>query len=651
MCGIAGWIDLAGERQPDERLVRAMAEAIRHRGPDGEGFHFAPGVGLAHRRLAIIDLSTGDQPMFNATRSVVIVFNGEIYNYRELRRELEARGRRFVTNSDTEVIVQSWEQWREGALERLRGQFAFALWDRDERALLLARDRLGEKPLYYAELADRSLVFGSELKALLTNPNVAREIDPCAVEEYFGLGYIVEPRTIYRSVKRLPAGSYLLLRRGQAIREPKAYWDVTPRTEGGSADHLQELLTERLAAATKAQLVADVPIGAFLSGGTDSSATTAFMAMASADPIRCFTIGFSDKRFDETHYARAVAERYGARHDVEVATEEDLASVGLLAGIFDEPFGDSSALPTYLLCRLAARHVKVALSGDGGDELFAGYRRYAFHLREESVRRALPGAARRILFGLPARIYPQLDWAPRALRARHTLEELGADSAEGYFMNVSVTEDRDRSALFAGSLRAKLGDYRASDVIRQVMARAPSDDPLTIAQYADVKTWLPGDILTKVDRASMASSLEVRVPMLDHDFVDFALGLSEGLKMAGGEGKAIFKRALEPLLPNDILYRPKQGFSVPLADWFRGNFGRGFETTLGRSSRAELAEFVDIKTVESLLSAHRRGARDHSRTLWLVWMFERFLAVTHRQATPQAGEAANDRSELALMTS
>ncbi|HWU25790.1 MAG TPA: asparagine synthase (glutamine-hydrolyzing), partial [Rhizomicrobium sp.] len=427
MCGIAGCFDLAGERQPDEPILRAMTNALRHRGPDGEGFHLAPGVGLGHRRLAIIDLSTGDQPMFSATRSVAIVFNGEIFNYRELRLELEARGRRFATNSDTEVIIQSWEEWREASLDKLRGQFAFALWDRNERALFLARDRLGEKPLYYAELADRTLIFGSELKALLANPHLVRDIDPCAVEEYFGLGYIVEPRTIYRSVKRLPAASYLLVRRGGPLCAPKPYWDATPRTETGNPKALQDLLIDRLAAATKAQLVADVPVGAFLSGGTDSSATTALMAKASAGPIHCFTIGFEDKRFDETGYARTVAQRYRAHHNIEIATADDLASVELLAGIFDEPFGDSSALPAYLLSRLAAQHVKVALSGDGGDELFAGYRRYAFHAREELIRRAVPGLARRLLFAIPARIYPQIDWAPRALRARHTLEELGAD--------------------------------------------------------------------------------------------------------------------------------------------------------------------------------------------------------------------------------
>jgi len=644
MCGIAGWFDLSGERPPQTRLVEAMTGAIAHRGPDGDGFHFAPGVGLGHRRLAIIDLNTGAQPMYNASRTVCIVFNGEIYNYRELRSELEARGRRFVTSSDTEVVIQSWEEWRENCLSRLRGMFALALYDQNSGTLFLARDRLGEKPLYYAETPDGSLIFGSELKALLVHPALRRDIDPCAVEEYFALGYIAEPRTIYRTVKRLAAGSCLLAQHGHALAAPNTYWDPTPKPVHARAAELADTLFEKLGAATKAQLVADVPVGAFLSGGVDSSGTTALMAKASTDPIHCFTIGFEDPRFDETRYARMVAERYGAHHEIGIATADDLESVHLLAGIFDEPFGDSSALPTYLLARLAARRVKVALSGDGGDELFAGYRRYGFHVREEAVRRILPASARALLFGFPARVYPQLDWAPRAFRARHTLEELGADTADGYFMNVSVIEDRDRFALYAKPMRDRLGGYRASDVIRSWMTRAPTRDALTIAQYVDVKTWLPSDILTKVDRTAMASSLEVRVPMLDHDFVDWALGLPESVKLSGGEGKAIFKRALERLLPKEVLYRPKQGFSVPLADWFRGSFGRAFETVLGGSANSELAEFVDLGVVKNLLAQHRSGTRDHSRTLWLVWMFERFLTETHARLPEPLPESTNQES-------
>jgi asparagine synthase (glutamine-hydrolysing) len=443
------------------------------------------------------------------------------------------------------------------------------------------------------------------------------------------LGYIAEPRTIYRSVKRLAPGTYLLARKGRELATPKAYWDATAKPVSGGAKQLEDSLVEKLGAATKAQLVADVPVGAFLSGGTDSSATAALMAKASPEPIHCFTIGFEDKRFDETRYARMVAERYGARHEVDIATSGDLDSVHLLARIFDEPFGDSSALPTYLLARMAAKRVKVALSGDGGDELFAGYRRYAFHVREEAVRRFLPAPIRSALFGIPARIYPQLDWAPRFLRARHTLEELGAGTADGFFMNLSVIEDRDRLALYAKPMRDGLGDYRASDLIKSWMAKAPTTDPLASAQYVDVKTWLPGDILTKVDRAAMASGLEVRVPMLDHDFVDWALGLPESVKLAGGEGKVVFKRALERLVPREVLYRPKQGFSVPLADWFRGDFGLAFDGAVKRSAGTELPQFVNIKTVQALLDQHRRGSRDNSRTLWLVWMFERFLSEVH----------------------
>jgi asparagine synthase (glutamine-hydrolysing) len=601
-----------------------MANAIAHRGPDGDGFYFAPGIGFGHRRLAIIDLVSGDQPMFNADRTVCIIFNGEIYNFRDLRRELEARGRRFVTNSDTEVIIQAWDEWREGCLDRLRGMFALALWDARDKTLLLARDRLGEKPLYYSVLPDQTLIFGSEIKALLVGGDIETDLDPCAIEEFFALGYIAEPRSIYRNILQLPAGSCLIAKRHRSP-ELRQYWEPQPRPESGTEEQLADSLISRLGRAVKSQLVADVPIGAFLSGGVDSSGTMATMALSVADPIRCFTIGFDDAEFDEASYASLVAQRYGARHDVEIASATDFDVVNRLPTIFDQPFGDSSAFPAYLLARLARRHVTVALSGDAGDELFAGYRRYAFHAREQRVRQLLPSWLRSSTFGVMAGLYPQLDWAPRTFRAKHTFEELGSDEAGGYFLNVSVLTDRDRKHLFAPSLRTALKRYNAREVIDRHMRNAPRDDVTTTAQYIDLKTWLPGDILTKVDRTAMASSLEVRVPMLDHDFVDWALGLPTSLKSSNGQGKYLLKRAFERLAPKEVLYRPKQGFSVPLARWFRGPLGKQFEHDLAACRRAWVAEFLDLPAVERLLWQHRSGLRDHSRALWLTWMFQKFL--------------------------
>ena len=629
MCGISGWFDTKGERPPDRSLIKIMTDAIRHRGPDGEGFHYGAGIGLGHRRLAIIDLATGAQPMFNTSGTVVIVFNGEIYNFRELRQQLVALGHRFDTASDTEVIIHAWEEWRENCLERLAGMFAFAIWDEPERTLFLARDRLGEKPLYYAMLPDETLIFGSELKALLVNPHLARRIDPCAIEEFFALGYIAEPRTIYEGVFKLPAGACLTLTRG---RKPllRSYWDPKPvPSAGGDAGAIADELIDRLGAAVKSQLVSDVPVGAFLSGGVDSSGTMALMAKATPAPIRCFTIGFDDPVFDETNHAAAVAKRYGANHIIERMTGAETGLVGRLPRIFDEPFGDSSALPSFYLMQLARKHVTVALSGDAGDELFAGYRRYAFHAREERLRDIFPTWIRGPLLGLLGRLYPQLDWAPRALRARHTFRELSLDSAMGYFWNLSVTDDETRGRLFSPLLRGRLQGYHASDVVYRHWKQAPDDDPVAIAQYVDLRTWLPGDILTKVDRTAMACSLEVRVPMLDHRFVEWALSLPSAMKIAHGEGKFILKRAFERLVPRQVLYRPKQGFSVPLAAWFRGPFGESFRQEVTGKAGLVASGYFDGAAIDRLAEQHRSGLRDHSRVLWLLWMFQSFFKHVH----------------------
>lgn len=630
MCGITGWFDTRGEKPADRALIKRMTDAIAHRGPDGEGFHFAPGIGLGHRRLAIIDLATGDQPMFNRSKSIAIVFNGEIYNFRELRQELAGRGYCFDTASDTEVIIHAWEEWGESCVEHLTGMFAFAVWDASRQVLFLARDRLGEKPLYYSFLPDGALIFGSELKALLAHPSLPRRIDPCAVEEFFALGYIAEPRTIYEGVLKLSAGASLTINRGQT-HHIRCYWRPNPAggTDRGQIEGVANELIGRLAASVKSQLVADVPVGAFLSGGVDSSGTTALMARATDGPIHCFTIGFDDLRFDETRYASRVAERYSAKHVIGRMAGTETDFVPILARIFDEPFGDSSALPSCFLARLASRYVKVALSGDAGDELFAGYRRYVFHAREERLRHILPAWLRQPLFATLGEIYPQLDWAPRTFRARHTFRELSLDSALGYFWSLSVTDDDMRATLFSGDLRSALQGYRASEVMHRYWNEAPDRDPVATAQYVDLKTWLPGDILTKVDRTAMAFGLEVRVPMLDHHFVEWALALPRAMKLAGGEGKVILKRAFDRLVPREILYRAKQGFSPPLAAWFRGALGDSFQREITRDCRLAESGFFDVPLIHRTLDEHRSGLRDHSRVLWLLWMFQRFLVDVH----------------------
>jgi len=634
VCGIVGWFDLKGHRPADRALVCAMSDAIRHRGPDGDGHHFEPGLGLGHRRLAVIDLVTGDQPMLSSDKSICLIFNGEIFNFRELRKELEQRGHTFATQSDTEVVLESWLEWGRDCVSHLTGQFAFALWDRRDETLFLARDRLGEKPLYYATLADQTLIFASELKALRVHPGLDRTIDPCAVEEFFALGYIAEPRTIYSAVHQLPAGTTLTLTHGQKA-EMRSYWDPAPAViDSSELANLDEALLDRLGRIVKSQLVADVPVGAFLSGGVDSSGTMALMARAAQDPITAFTIGFNDPAFDETAYASAVANHYGSRHVIARMQGDELNLVENLPAIFDEPFGDSSALPSYRLMQLARESVTVALSGDGGDELFAGYRRYGFHAREESIRRWLPAAVRQPLFGTLADLYPQLDRAPRFLRARNTFRELSSDSTTGYFWNLSVVDDDTRKALFSTDLARSLGGYHAVDVVARHAKTAPTDDPITMAQYIDLKSWLPSDILTKVDRTAMANSLEVRVPMLDHTFVNWALGLPSAVNRRGSEGKILLKRAFARLVPNKVLDRPKQGFSVPLARWFRGIMGEHLDQKLSSKNGLASAGYLNPGTIHKLIADHQSGRADHSRALWLIWMFEEFMEAENGAALP-----------------
>ncbi len=625
MCGIVGIFDATGEREIDRDLLGRMNESQFHRGPDEGGLHVEPGLGFGHRRLSIIDLSSGQQPLFNRDGTVVVTYNGEIYNFRELRGELEALGYRFETHCDTEVIVYAWEAWGEACVERFRGMFAFGLWDRPRRTLFLARDRLGVKPLYYAALPDGRWVFGSELKSLMVHPDLPRRIDPAAVEDYFAYGYVPDPKTIYRDVRKLPPGYRLTLRRGEPLAEPSAYWDVPfAIREGVDTSRVQEELIERLREAVNIRLVADVPLGAFLSGGVDSSAVVAMMAGLSADPVNTCSISFGDPAFNESRYAAEVAERYHTRHRVEQVDPDDFSLIDRLAGLYDEPYADSSALPTYRVCELARKEVTVALSGDGGDETWAGYRRYRWHGYEERIRSLLPLGFRRPVFGALGGIYPKADWAPKILRAKSTLEALARDSVEGYFHSVSLLSDPMRERIFSTGFKRELQGYRAVEVLRQWAERAPTQHPLSLVQYLDLKTYLPGDILTKVDRASMAHALEVRVPLLDHKLVEWVSGLPPDLKLRGREGKFLFKKALEPYLSNEILYRPKMGFSIPLANWFRGPLKRKLRDAVLSPAMAESGCF-DMDYLRAMLDQHQAGTRDHSAGLWSLLMYESFL--------------------------
>jgi asparagine synthase (glutamine-hydrolysing) len=625
MCGIVGIFDVSGKRGIARELVTRMNDSLSHRGPDADGFHFEPGLGLGHRRLSIIDLSTGDQPLFNEDGSVVVMYNGEIYNYRELIPELVRRGHTFKTKSDTEVVVHGWEEWGEDCVTRFRGMFAFALWDRNRDTLFLARDRLGVKPLYYARLGDGTLIFGSELKSLMVHPGFKREIEPRAVEDYLAYGYVPDPHTIFATASKLPPGCTLTVRRGRAFPEPREYWDIPFQPRSAlSPDEAQGQLIERLRDAVDSRMIADVPLGAFLSGGVDSSAVVAMMAGSSSEPVNTCSISFGDPAYNEAVYAKAVAERYHTNHRVEQVDPDDFSLLDTLADVYDEPFADSSAIPTYRLCQLARRSVKVALSGDGGDENFAGYRRYRWHVYEERMRSVLPHSVRAPVFGLLGNLYPKADWAPKVFRAKSTLEALARGSVEGYFHSVSVMGDPLRNRLLSDSFRRKLQGYRAVEVLRRHAARAPKDEPLSFVQYLDMKTYLVGDILTKVDRASMANSLEVREPLLDHRLMEWLSTLPPALKLRGREGKYLFKKALEPHLPNEILYRPKMGFAVPLASWFRGPLKARVEAAVLGPVLADSGYF-NPRFLREMVDEHRSGARDYSVPLWSLLMFEAFL--------------------------
>jgi asparagine synthase (glutamine-hydrolysing) len=626
MCGIVGIIDVSSRRAIPRDLVARMNETQFHRGPDEDGFYFEPGLGLGHRRLSIIDLSTGQQPLFNEDGSVAVVFNGEIYNYQQLIPELARLGHVFRTKSDTEVIVHAWEQWGEDCVKRFRGMFAFALWDRNLETLFLARDRLGVKPLYYAPLGDGMLIFGSELKSLLVHPGLKREIEPRAVEDYLAYGYVPEPRTIFAGALKLPPGCTLSVRRGAAgLPAPREYWDVpfkpgSPLTPAAA----QEELILRLRDAVEVRLIAEVPLGAFLSGGVDSSAVVAMMAQCSDGPVNTCSISFGDPAFNEAAYAQKVADRYHTRHRVERVDTDDFGLLDRLADVYDEPFADSSAIPTYRLCELARKSVTVALSGDGGDENFAGYRRYRWHVYEERMRAVLPLSVRAPVFGLLGNLYPKADWAPKVLRAKSTLEALARNSVEGYFHSVSVMSDAMRHRLLSDSFKSELQGYSAIEVLQRHARKAPANEPLSLVQYLDMKTYLVGDILTKVDRASMAHSLEVREPLLDHPLMEWLSGLPPSLKLRGREGKHLFKKALEPYLPNEILYRPKMGFSVPLASWLRGPLRqRVKEAMLGPVLMD--SGYFNPKFLREMVDQHQSGVRDYGVSIWSLLMFEAFL--------------------------
>ncbi len=625
MCGLTGLFDCRTDRHFDDALIQAMTDAVAHRGPDGQGVHNEPGIALGHRRLAFIDLAGGIQPMQTADKALTIVFNGEIYNFPDLMAELKAQGAQFQTRSDTEVLLHGWRHWGTGLFCRLRGMFAFALWDAPQQTLVLVRDRFGKKPMHYAALPDGRLVFGSEIKALLKVPGLDRTLDLEAAEDFFTYGYIQDPKTIYAAIRKLPAAHALIARRGRPF-ELLRYWNLLDNmADRNSSGQPAREMVDALRHAVKLRLISDVEVGALLSGGVDSSAVVSLMAGLQEAPVSTFSIGFAERDYDESAYAEAVSRRYHTSHHTRIVDPNDFSLLPRLPGIYDEPFGDISALPTFAVCKLAVQTVKAALTGDGGDEVLAGYRRYAFFDAQMRARRWLPDGVRQPLFSLLADIYPHGSWLPRTLRAKATFRELSLSPADAYLRMVSALPTETRLQFLSRDFRASLKGYDSGEVVRRHFNVAAPLDVLQRAQYTDIMTYLPGDILTKVDRASMANSLELRAPFLDQELSSWAFALPDALKLQRGKGgKAILKKAMEEFLPHDLLYRPKKGFTVPVAEWFRGALSENVRA-LAHGSRLRESGYFNPRAIEEMAQAHIAGRRDYSKPLWLLWVFDSFL--------------------------
>ncbi len=596
----------------DAGRARAMAASLAHRGPDGEGVFVEEGAALAHRRLSIIDLEGGKQPMTNEDGSLVIVFNGEIYNFLELRPGLERAGHAFRTRSDTEVLLHLYEELGEAMTERLNGMFAFAIWDRRKRELFLARDRFGKKPLYYLEdQGPYRFAFASEAKALLALPETGRAPDAASVAGFLAFGYVPEPRSIFGGIRKLPAGSSLLVRDAD-LRE-RRYWRLEFGERAQEWEETSAQIDSLASDAVRLRLVSDVPLGAFLSGGVDSSAVVAYMARHAPGRVRTFSIGFDERDYDETRYARMVAELYGTEHQQQTVRPQIGEMLDVLAHHFDEPFGDASAIPSLYLARMTRQHVTVALSGDGADEVFAGYRRYRHALIEERIRRKFPDWFRRTFFRAAGRIYPKFDYLPQVFRAKSLLTNLSFDLADAYFNSLTVFRDGELERIQHPELRGAMAGHDARAEYRERFLRHRELAPLEQLQAVDVETYLPGDILVKADRATMAWSLESRSPWLDYRVAELAARLPCGWKVSGGSGKFIFKKTVEPLVPGEILWRPKMGFVMPLKEWFRGELRPVFEREVLEGSDSGL---IDRKEAGRLLEEHVSGRRNRDRWLW-----------------------------------
>lgn len=612
MCGITGIVNINKDETAAKHILQKMCAAIKHRGPDEGGEWTHKNIGLAMRRLKIIDMVSGSQPMHNEDKTVWLVFNGEIYNYQELRNDLQKKGHLFATNSDTETIIHLYEEYGENCVDYLRGMFAFAIYDLNNETLFLARDRLGIKPLFYMETG-KSFLFGSEIKCLFKHPQMNCSIYHPALVTYFAYGYVPDPDTMIEKVKKLPPGHILTCKHGKI--NIKQYWDVTfNHSKIYSEDYYIEKILYHLNESVRLRLVSDVPLGAFLSGGIDSSMVVALMAKNMDEPVKTFSIGFENQAYNELEYARMVSKEYGTDHHEEIVKPDAESVINDLIYQFDEPFADSSAIPTYYVSKMTRKHVTVSLSGDGGDELFAGYDRY-FPGSLFKAANNIPHIIRKILFLKSASILPE--WFPGI----NTLRHLSCNENERYLRSISKGISTTHDSVFSHDLREKLANTDPSPVMLEYLDKYSGSNMLTKQQYLDIKTYLPGDILTKVDRMSMLVSLEARVPFLDHKLVEFAASIPPNVLIKNNDPKYLLKKVAERLLPKQVIYRPKMGFAVPIADWLRNEW-KEISRDLVLSKNSFIHNYFNPKFVERIFLEHKTRRRNHDYLIWTLMVLE-----------------------------
>ncbi len=626
MCGIIGIVDVVSS--PERSVVEKMCRIMSHRGPDGEGYYFDDKAGLGHSRLSIIDLEGGKQPMCNEDGSIWITYNGEIYNFPELREDLIEKGHRFKTRSDTETIIHAYEEYGCSCLEKLRGMFAFGIWDGNKEVLFLARDRLGKKPLYYY-CDEKRIIFASELKAIYQDRRIEKEIHPEALVNYLTYNYIPFPETIFKKIYKLPPGHSMTVNvsEGKSGNEKKGlnislrqYWDIRYDPDYSLSEHdWIEALREKIEEAVRIRLISDVPLGAFLSGGIDSSAVVALMSMVQDRPVKTFSIGFHEQEFSEVQYARKISERFSTEHHEMIVEPDALDILPTLAWEFDEPFADSSAIPTYYVSKIARESVTVILSGDGGDETFGGYRRYAW---AQDMQRYdwMPLWLKKAVFGALS------DLMPDGMRGKGMLRHLSKDPFERYAGLNTFSDSNYVQSILSNDVLSTVKKNSSGPVpdfrhLKKYYQSCNSDDYLTRIQYLDTKVYLAEDILTKVDRASMLCSLETRAPLLDHELIELAARIPSSLKIRNGQLKYILKRAMHGILPEEIVHRKKMGFGVPLAQWFKKDI-KEYSRDILLSKDARARGLFNSRYIEDMLDSHQQAGRDFSARIWALLFFE-----------------------------